>query len=103
MTCQRTRAELSQRTEFEERDFFRERFSRDELKALVGGRVAEVFSVKSPSIKKLGLDPAMLSDDEKLEWMAKEPRLIRRPFLQVDGQLVVQPKVADLGRILGLL
>lgn len=52
-------------------------------------------------MKKLGIDPSALSDDEKLGWMVKEPRLIRRPFITVDGQLVVQPKAADLQRLAG--
>ena len=84
-----------------ERDFFREPFTRDEIEALAGTRVTQLFSTKSPSVKKLGLDPAALSDDDRLEWMVKEPRLIRRPFLLIDGELVVQPKAAELRELLG--
>ena len=32
--------------------------------------------------------------------MVKEPRLIRRPLLLVDGKLVVQPKTAELEALL---
>ena len=71
------------------------------MRSLAGGNVSGLFSERSPSVKKLGIDPAALSDDEKLDWMVKEPRLIRRPFIIVDGTLVVQPKVADLGRLAG--
>lgn len=71
------------------------------MRALAGGNISGLFSERSTSVKKLGLDPAKLSDEEKLDWMVKEPRLIRRPFLTVDGQLVVQPRSADLPRIAG--
>lgn len=93
-----TRQALSARAaEVTERDFFKQKFTVDELKALLGGRPArDVFAAKSPSVKKLGLDPATMSDDEMLEWIVKEPRLLRRPILVVDGQLVVQPKERDL-------
>ena len=74
---------------------------KDDLKALAGGSVSELFSERSPSVKKLGLDPAAMNDDERLDWMVKEPRLIRRPFLLVDGRLVVQPKTGDLEAIVG--
>jgi len=59
-----------------------------------------VFAAKSPSVKKLGLDPATLTDAEMLDWILKEPRLLRRPLLVVDGQIVVQPKDRDLDALL---
>ena len=98
MQCRQTRASLLQtETPFTERDFFRQKFTKDELRALIGSRpISDIFAARSPSVKKLGLDPATMSDDEKLDWMLKEPRLIRRPFLIVDGELVVQPKQKDL-------
>ena len=96
------RAALSSRVSaFHERDFFRERFTPQELKALAGGGpLSELFSVRSPSIAKLGLDAAAMTEAQMLEWMVREPRLIRRPFLQVDGKLIVQPKLAELDQLL---
>jgi arsenate reductase-like glutaredoxin family protein len=67
------------------------------LKGLLGSRsVREVFSEKSPSVKKLGLDPAAMSEADMLSWIVKEPRLLKRPLLVVNGRLVVQPKPKDL-------
>jgi arsenate reductase/regulatory protein spx len=39
-------------------------------------------------VKKLGLDLDALSDDELLKLMVEEPRLIRRPIVVIDGQLI---------------
>ncbi len=86
---------------FDERDFFKQKFTVDELKQLLGDRpVKGVFAAKSPSVKKLGLDPATMTDAEMLEWIVKEPRLLRRPLLVADGQIVVQPKAGDLDALL---
>ncbi|MBI2886926.1 MAG: hypothetical protein HYY02_06935 [Chloroflexi bacterium] len=92
------RAALSQQTlAFKERDFFRERFTADEIQALAGSRpVSDLFSARSPSVAKLGLDPSAMSEEQMLEWMVREPRLVRRPFLVVDGRLVVQPKPGEI-------
>ncbi len=69
-----------------ERDFFADRLSEDELRALAAESSATaMFSAKSPTVKKLGLDVDALSDDEKLQLMAGEPRLIRRPIVVLDG------------------
>jgi arsenate reductase len=84
-----------------ERDFFREPFTKEELRALIGDTpVRDFFSMKSPSIAKLGLTPESMSDDEMLDWMLKEPRLIRRPLVVVDGVLHIQPRPKDVDGIL---
>ena len=80
---------MQEGVEFEERDFFKERFTEEELLALIGDRSpSEVFSWRSPSFRKLGLDAASLDDDRLVAMMLEEPRLIRRPFLIMDGQLI---------------
>ena len=85
------RASLSQKgIELEERDFFQERFSEDELRALIGNRSpADFFSWNSPSFKKLGVSRDALDDDRLIELMVGEPRLIRRPLIQVGNDLIV--------------
>lgn len=98
MTCRKTRAALSEKVAgFNERDFFKDKFTTAELRALAGGGpVAGLFSAKSPSVAKLGLNPTAMSEDDMLEWMVKEPRLVRRPILVVDGVTLVQPKQREL-------
>jgi arsenate reductase-like glutaredoxin family protein len=70
--------------EVNERDFFKEPFTREEIKALLQGKSAsDMFSYKSPSFKALGLDLAKLSDNDLINLMLKEPRLIRRPIVKI--------------------
>ncbi len=96
------KAELSQGgVEFDERDFFAEPFTVDELRDVIGARpVSDFFSWRSPSFRKMGLDRDALSDDRLLELMVEEPRLIRRPLIQTgDGDLIVgadKKAMADL-------
>ncbi len=82
---------LSQKMDsFQERDFFKERLSQEEILELLGGRpVADLFSWRSPSFKALGLDPESLDNDRLIALMLEEPRLIRRPFLKVGDQLLI--------------
>jgi arsenate reductase-like glutaredoxin family protein len=72
-----------------ERDFFAEPFTENGLRTLLGGSPArDAFASRSPTVKKLGLDLDALSDDELLKLMVEEPRLIRRPIVVIDGQLI---------------
>ena len=76
--------------ELEERDFFQDRFSEDELRQLLQGqRLSEVFSWSSPSFKALGLAANSLDDQELLKLMLQEPRLIRRPLIKIGERLIV--------------
>ena len=71
------------------RDFFSDPFSDDELRRLIGdGPVADFFSWVSPSWRKLDLDRESMDDDRLIEMMLEEPRLIRRPLIAVDGELL---------------
>ena len=85
------RAELSQAGfELLERDFFKEMFSRNELVDIIGSRNPEdFFSFRSPSFKKLGLDREHLGNDDLIDLMLQEPRLIRRPLISGRGMLFV--------------
>ena len=89
--------------ELEERDFFKDPLSEGELRGLLqGADVSDVFSWNSPSFKKLGLDRDSLSDDRLIAMMLEEPRLIRRPLVVVDDNLVPGRDKAGLSRALGL-
>ena len=48
----------------------------------------EFFSLKSPSFRKLGLDPNGLTEAQMIALMTDEPRLIRR-VLVVAGDRVI--------------
>ena len=85
------KASLSQDgIELNERDFFKEVFTEAELRELLGNTTpADVFSWRSPSARKLGLNRDTVSADELISLMVGEPRLIRRPLIQVAGKLMV--------------
>lgn len=85
------KASLSQDgIEIDERDFFKDGFTEAELRDLLGDTPpADVFSWRSPSARKLGLDKNTAPADELISLMVGEPRLIRRPLIQVGGRLIV--------------
>ena len=74
----------------EERDIFRKPLSESELRDILSGQSpSAIFSTRSPSIKKLGLEVRELTELEMLQLMAQEPRLIRRPIVRVDDRIVI--------------
>ncbi len=84
-----------------ERDFFKERFTEDELKEL--SKIVEpgkIFSWRSPSFKKLGVSKDNLADGDLLGFMFQEPRLIRRPIVYYRCRIVIG---ADLKAIQQML
>ena len=75
--------------EVEYRDFFTDPFTEDELRDLLGQRsLSDHFSWNSPSRRKLGIDRDETSEDELVALMLQEPRLIRRPIIEIDGELL---------------
>ena len=76
-------------TTIEVRDFFKDPFSRDELEELVAkDDPTRVFSFRSPSFKKLGLEKDSLERDQIISLMLEEPRLIKRPIVKI-GDIVI--------------
>ena len=90
-----------------EREYFKDPFTEEELRRLLGGRpAADIFSWRSPTARKLGLAARRdtLSNDELIRMMIEEPNLIRRPLFEVNGQLVAgfDPTARqELSRLLG--
>ena len=76
--------------EVKDRDFFKDTLSESEVRELAAMSGTEnIFARRSPSLKKLGLADKELSDDEMVNLMLQEPKLVRRPLLKVDGKLMV--------------
>ena len=74
--------------EINERDFFKNPFNQSEIEELLQGEPAsEMFNFRSPSFKRLGLERDKLSDKELIDFMLKEPRLVRRPVVRIDGKV----------------
>ena len=84
--------------EVEHRDFFADPFTEDELRNLLGeSSPSEYFSWNSPSRRKLGIERDETSEDELLALMLQEPRLIRRPLIEIDGELL--PPISGSAKI----
>ena len=83
--------------EVEERDYFKEPFTEGELRDLVAEvgepGVSAMFASRSPSLKKMGLTAAELSDDRKVSLMLEEPRLVRRPIVRLGDRLIIGASV----------
>ena len=76
--------------EVTDRDFFKEPFSETEIRELAAMNGTEnLFARRSPSLKKLGLADKQLTDDEMVNLMLQEPKLVRRPLLKVGDKLMV--------------
>ena len=98
------KAELSQAgIEYDERDFFAEPFTADELRDTIGDRpVSDFFSWRSPSFRKMGLNRDELSDAKLLKLMVEEPRLIRRPLILTGGgDLIVGTDKKAMASLMG--
>lgn len=85
---------------FTERDLIREPLTEAELRSLLNGQPASLlYSRRGRQNRVLGIDPERLTDDEMIAYMAREPRLIRRPTLVVGGTIFAGPNRATLDEI----
>lgn len=78
--------------DYEQREFFREPFSRDELENVLeraGMTPSELVAKRSTVWRSEKLGEQDLDDEELLRRMLGEPRLIRRPILVTDDGVMV--------------
>jgi Spx/MgsR family transcriptional regulator len=91
-SCRNAQAWLDERAiAYERRDFFRDRFTRDELAgvlAMSGLTPRDVLSTRARAYKELVGDHE-LTDDQLLDLMIQEPTLMRRPLAVSGGDAVV--------------
>lgn len=81
-----------QGVEFKRRDYFRDRFTRDELESLLqraGLTPRDVLSTRSRAYQQLDLANLDPGDDELLDLMIAEPTLLKRPIVISGDQHVV--------------
>ena len=79
---------MQKNVEMTERDFFKNPFNQSGIEELLQGKPAsEMFNFRSPSFKQLGLEREKLSDKKLIDLMLKEPRLVRRPVMRIDGNV----------------
>jgi len=76
--------------ELEERDFFKDRFTEEEVRGLGSmARFSDMFAWRSPSLKQMGLAGQDIAEDKMVELMLQEPRLVRRPLIKIGDRLLV--------------
>ena len=84
-SCKKAEALLSEAgVAVERRDYFRDRFDAEELRALLGraGLSAhDVLSMRSRAYRDQGLAERDLSEDDLIVLMVAEPTLLRRPIV----------------------
>lgn len=91
---------MQKNVKLRERDFFKEPFRRAEIEGLLQGRSAsEMFSFKSPSFKSLGVKQDKLTENDLIDYMLKEPRLIRRPVVKIAKSVYFGADVKILGTV----
>jgi len=78
--------------DWEKREFFKKRFTPDELKTLlarIGMTPHEVLSTRSRPYKELGLAEKRLSDGDVIDLMIEYPQLLKRPLTVRGNEAVV--------------
>lgn len=85
----------------EERDLIKRPLSRAEIDAIVerAGGLAQVLSTRSPAYKKRA--DSTRTDEEWLDAMVEEPRLLRRPILVTERGVGVGFDPAAWSRLVG--
>ena len=88
--------------EINERDFFKNPFTRTEIEELLQGKPAsEMFNFRSPSFSKLGLERDKLSNQDLIDLMLKEPRLVRRPVVRIGDKVYFSADKSVLQGLIG--
>ena len=90
-SCERARAWLAQHgIVVNEREIFKRPLDANEIEDLIGPRpVADVLSTRTTEYKARGLDKGTHSEAELLRQMESEPRLLRRPILQLGDEILI--------------
>lgn len=102
-SCRKAKDVLeSEGANFEVREYFKQKVTRQELDALLqqtGAELSDILSTRSTPYKERNLADKNLSDDDILEMMVEEPRLIKRPILVSGSNVVIgfnDGKIRDL-------
>lgn len=91
-SCRKTDEILKESgVDYERREYFKDRFTKDELRTLLEQNnltVQDVISTRSTPYKQHDLANRDLTDDEILDLMIEDPRLLRRPIV-ISGDTVI--------------
>lgn len=80
-----------------------EKWTAERLRPFFGEMpVAQWFNSAAPAVKSGEIDPAEYSTEEALAMMVEQPLLIRRPLMEVDGELCAGFDVQAVDAWIGL-
>lgn len=103
-SCRKTDQALRESgVHYERREYFKDRFTKDELRELLesnGLTIADVISTRSTPYKQHDLATRHLSDEDVLELMIEDPRLIRRPIVIAGDGVVIGHNAAKLQELI---
>lgn len=103
-SCRKTDEALRESgIEYERREFFKEKFTSDELRDLLqthGLSIADVISTRSTPYKTHDLAHRGLSDDEILDLMVEDPRLLRRPIVIAGDTVLIGHNAGKLRELI---
>jgi len=89
--------------DYERREYFKDRFTKDELRSLLrsnGLTIADVISTRSTPYKEHDLANRSLSDDEILDLMIEDPWLLRRPIVIAGDRVLIGHNEAQLRELI---
>jgi Spx/MgsR family transcriptional regulator len=104
-SCRKTEQVLRESgVKYECREFFKDRFTKEELRSLLQSvdlTPADVISTRSRVYKDRNLGEAGLDDEQQLELMVEESTLLRRPIVISGDRVVVGHNETKLREIIG--
>ncbi len=103
-SCRKTDQQLKESgTDYVYRDYFRQRFSREELEAVLrqaGLTPRDVLSKRSKVYRARSAEIDALTDDQLLSLMLEEPTLLRRPIVIGGDEVVVGHNATKLAELI---
>lgn len=104
-SCRKTDQQLKESgVEYAYRDYFRQRFSREELEAVLDRAAMtprDVLSKRSKVYQARSAEIDALDDENLLTLMLEEPTLLRRPIVIGDDEVVVGHNATKLADLIG--
>lgn len=103
-SCRKTDEMLRQSgVDYERREYFKDTFTKDELRTLLeahGLTIADVISTRSTPYKQHDLANRQLSDEEILDLMVEDPRLLRRPIVISGDRVLIGHNASKLQELI---
>ena len=85
-----------------ERDYFSDPLSEGEIRDMASNAgMTNIFAWRSPSLKQKGVAGKDLSDNEMLNLIMEEPKLLKRPIVRIGDKLLVGGSLKVIEEALG--